>query len=65
MDPDDLPTVDPEALDLTPVAWIGPAPAPWLLVRATAADGRDIDLCDFASAGATGSPYRTWLPLKQ
>ena len=65
MDPDDLPTVDPEALDLTPVAWIGPAPAPWLLVRATAADGRDLYLCDFASAGATGSPYRTWLSLQR
>ena len=65
MDPDDLPGVDAEALDLTPVAWTGPAPAPWLLVRATAADGRDLYLCDFASAGATGSPYRTWLSLQR
>jgi hypothetical protein len=30
----------------------------------TAADGKTLRLCDFASAGATGSPYRSWLPIK-
>ena len=34
-----------------------------LLLRARAADGRDVLLCDFASAGADGGIYRSWLPV--
>lgn len=37
-------------------------PAPWVLVAVKAADGRDVALCDFASAGSEGTEYRTWLP---
>ena len=36
---------------------------PWLLVDLTAADGQNIRLCDYASAGATGTRYRSWLPV--
>ena len=35
---------------------------PWLLVDFTTADGKQIRLCDYASAGATGTRYRSWLP---
>ena len=35
---------------------------PWLLLDLPTADGRIVRLCDFASAGATGGPYRSWLP---
>jgi len=35
---------------------------PWLLVDVPAPDGRSVRLCDFASAGATGGPYHSWLP---
>jgi hypothetical protein len=30
-----------------------------------AADGRTLRLCDFASAGAAGTPYRTWLLMRE
>jgi hypothetical protein len=39
----------------------GPLP-PLLLVRVAGADGRELRLADFASAGATGTRYRSWLP---
>jgi hypothetical protein len=29
----------------------------------TATDGRKLRLCDFASAGAGGSPYLSWLSI--
>ena len=35
----------------------------WILLRLNAADGRTIFLCDFATAGAAGTNYRTWLPI--
>ena len=34
---------------------------PWLLVRVPASDA-ELFLCDFASAGAMGTRYRSWLP---
>jgi hypothetical protein len=34
-----------------------------LLLEFTAADGRPVRLCDFASAGMSGSPYRSWLEV--
>lgn len=36
--------------------------SPWLLVDVPAQDGRSVRLCDFATAGAAGTPYRSWLP---
>jgi len=61
LDLDHLPQIDLGNLRFEPIAWDGPFP-PWLLVRAPTADGRSLVLCDFASAGATGQPYRSWLP---
>jgi hypothetical protein len=38
---------------------------PWILLESLAADGRTaVRLCDFASAGAGGTPYRSWLPVR-
>jgi len=34
---------------------------PWLLVDVPAANGGTVRLCDFASAGASGGGYRSWL----
>lgn len=45
---------------IAPTDWI----PPWLLLEFTAADGRALRLCDFASAGVGGSPYRSWLEVK-
>jgi hypothetical protein len=38
-------------------------PAPWLLLRFATADGKGLTLCDFASAGAAGNRYVSWLPV--
>ncbi len=38
---------------------------PWLpLMYAPTVDGKGIILCDFASAGAAGTRYRSWLPAR-
>jgi DUF1680 family protein len=63
MDPDAFPALDLDRLAPAIIAWDGPWPDPWLLLEAQAADGRRLRLCDFASAGAPGTPYMTWLPL--
>lgn len=36
-------------------------PQPYLVVKATDAEGNAVTLCDFASAGQTGTLYTTWL----
>ena len=59
----DPPALDVRSLALSPAAWDGPVP-PILLVDAKAADGRIVRLCDFASAGADGSAYRSWLKVE-
>jgi len=35
---------------------------PWLLMDVPVPGGPTLKLCDFASAGANGGPYRSWLP---
>ena len=62
---------DPGALAISSVPesvqarrYDGPDPAPWLLVQAgSTVGGEPLTLCDFATAGAAGTPYVTWLPL--
>jgi DUF1680 family protein len=39
----------------------GPAGVPWLLVDVPTTDGQTLRLCDYASAGATGTSYNSWL----
>jgi DUF1680 family protein len=63
MDPDDVPWLDAGDLCYTIDDWQG-YPKPWLLLRFCGADGRSLSLCDFASAGATGTHYRTWLHVR-
>ena len=38
--------------------------APMMLVQYTAANGKKVRLCDFASAGQDGGPYRSWLRIR-
>ena len=38
-----------------------PSLRPWLLVDVPLTEGKTVRLCDFASAGACGSHYRSWL----
>ena len=37
---------------------------PWILREYNTADGKKIRLCDFASAGLAGTPYKSWLRVK-
>lgn len=37
---------------------------PWLVLSLPALDGYKVRVCDFASAGALGTRYRSWLPAK-
>ena len=60
LDPKDIPELDATALKgrLTSTRdWIPPI----LLFECTAPNGQKLRLCDFASAGEGGSPYRSWL----
>jgi DUF1680 family protein len=59
--PDDIPAIDPARLELAEAAWTT-RPLPLVLARTTAADGRPLTLCDFATAGAAGTRYVSWLP---
>jgi hypothetical protein len=63
MDPTEVPELDANGLAGKLVkadAWL----PPMLLMEFAAANGGKLRLCDFASAGITGSPYRSWLPVK-
>ena len=62
VDLDDMSPVDIEDLAATARVWEGEQPAPWMLYQVRAADGSSLVLCDFASAGSAGTPYRTWIP---
>jgi uncharacterized protein len=62
-DSDALPTLDLTSFTLRPYRW-DEWLAPWMLVRLTDAYGKQVVLCDFASAGATGTTYKSWLPVR-
>jgi DUF1680 family protein len=62
MDPDLVPELKAGGLKGTVTKsthWLPPI----LLMEFATADDRKLRLCDFASAGVTGSPYRSWLPV--
>lgn len=69
MDPADLPELDLAALPLTLLPADNPLLkdlrfSPILAVATPAADGQRVVLCDFGSAGAYGTYYRSWLPVR-
>ncbi len=60
-DADEIPTIDIRSLTYKSIEcneW----PAPWILFRFTTLQGRELVLCDFASAGSLGTYYKSWLP---
>ncbi|AMV35979.1 beta-L-arabinofuranosidase domain-containing protein [Planctomyces sp. SH-PL62] len=62
--PDDPEPIDARSLRILPPSdWKGSQP-PIVLVEAKTADGKPVKLCDFASAGADGSRYRSWLRVE-
>lgn len=64
MDPDDVPALSLANLRYAEERKTG-ALSPLLLLRFTGTDGRALRLCDFASAGAAGTVYRSWLPVRE
>jgi DUF1680 family protein len=64
IDAAELPPLDAAKLTGGPSAGrVGPMP-PMVLIDYRAAGGRGVRLCDFASAGADGSAYRSWLKVE-
>jgi DUF1680 family protein len=62
-DPDDVPPLDAGDLKLRVLRKSFGHPEPWLAVSATSGRSQVV-LCDFASAGGAGTPYRSWLPVQ-
>ena len=63
MDPDDIPILDALKLEGRLIHAGTPA-APVVLMELQGVDGRPVRRCDFGSAGAAGSSYRSWLAVK-
>lgn len=69
MDPADMPELDLAAIRLEPLPVEDPIlkdrPLGPIVAFATqAVDGQRVVLCDFGSAGAYGTSYRSWLPVR-
>ena len=57
------PELDAKNMEPKLVKWDSWLP-PVLLFEVKTADGRTVHLCDFGSAGEVGTPYLSWLPIK-
>lgn len=58
----DMPALEASTMQASELEWTNWT-APWVLYTFEARDGQTVNLCDFASAGATGTPYRSWLKV--
>ena len=58
-----VPPLDARNMKPRRVRWSAWLP-PMLLLEFKSMDGQAVRLCDFGSAGETGTPYRTWLPVR-
>ncbi|MFN7994327.1 MAG: glycoside hydrolase family 127 protein [Bryobacteraceae bacterium] len=63
MDPAAIPEMDARQFKLKP-ARTGKSIQPWVLRSVTATNGQEVVLCDFATAGAYGDEYLSWLPIR-
>jgi hypothetical protein len=63
MGPSEIPAMDAQGLTLSP-AKANTEIQPWLLKSVKTTDGKVIVLCDFATAGAYGNQYVSWLPIQ-
>ncbi|NKB68900.1 MAG: hypothetical protein GKR89_17680 [Candidatus Latescibacteria bacterium] len=63
MDPDEVPPLALKGMRLRPFDRADEPPT-IVVVEGVGSDGRKVRLCDFASAGEGGSPYRTWLQVE-
>jgi hypothetical protein len=61
-DPSDIPAIDLASLNIEPTSTtLRPEP---LFLATLQTENGPLALCDFASAGAAGNPYVTWLPVR-
>lgn len=63
LEPATVPAIDAEAIQLSPAPADSLRFPPLLVSDVPAAGGRSIRLCDYATAGAHGTAYRSWLPI--
>jgi hypothetical protein len=63
VDPDGVPDLDAKSLH-PEIVMTNRTIQPWVLVKVRAMNGKEIELCDFATAGAYGNHYRSWLPIR-
>ena len=63
MDPEQIPELEAGQLRLTPASTSRPL-RPWVLFKVNSTSGNVIYLSDFATAGAYGNYYASWLPVK-
>lgn len=70
IDDDNIPAVELEKLSQSrtltssdPVSSRIPAMQPWLVIEVPTVENRWVRMVDYASAGAVGTRYRTWLPV--
>ncbi len=61
-DPKQLPELDAKKIRLKPVKFAGVLPP--IVLMETEAGGKKVRLCDFGSAGECGTPYISWLKIK-
>jgi len=59
---DEIPAIDGKNIQLNAVT-VNDYPQPICVYRVEIEDGNDIILCDFATAGMTGTLYRSWLTI--
>jgi hypothetical protein len=63
LDPDEIPPLDAATMrgrNVPATDWL----PPMLLMEFATTDGKTVRLCDFGSAGVGGSPYRSWLTIR-
>jgi hypothetical protein len=58
-----IPHLAKPELELLPEWEKVPSDNPLILVEGKSADGKAVRYCDFASTGATGNYYKTWVPV--
>jgi hypothetical protein len=64
VDPDAIPELDAAGLKADLVRSSGSPGQPFIMLTCRAADGSRLGLCDFGSAGEGGSPYASWLKVR-
>lgn len=63
-EPEQIPELDANAFTCAPIDAGRMYFKPMVAVRVTPPSGPPVNLCDFATAGSSGTYYQTWLPVK-